>query len=237
MKIIFTLLYLTIAAGACYGSPKAMTKKDQEQSQQQTEEKKAQQDSPSKSTGPVGLGSIKIGMKMDEVTQLQEADGAYLAEPLSAYEYKYSTPKPGIDKFSAKIRIPNVPEPLESVLTFSGNQLTEIYVSFGASQHLYEKIKDQISDKYNKGIIKDNLKEKQCIYKNGANFKITNGSIIIMWRQALPSREVIETSLSEYKTDWCPSNLTHGSAGGVTTLGLSIKKLEKPIESKNDTLF
>lgn len=198
---------------------------------------KPYQEPPPKPTGPVGLGPIKVGMQMDEVTQLQEADGVYLAEPLSAYDNKYYTPKPGVDKYSAKIRIPNTSKPLESILTFSGNQLTELYVSFESSSNLYDKMNEQISDKYNKGLVKDGLKEEQCIYKNGANFKITTGVVTTTWMQSLSASEAIETRLAIIKFDMCPSNLRYGSVGGTESKTLTIRKVEKVVESKKDVLF
>lgn len=237
MKTIATLLSLILAIGICHGAPKTIVKKDQKKGQQQAEEKKSPQEPPPKPTGPVGLGPIKISMQMDAITQLQEADGVYLTEPLSAYENKYYTPKPGIDKYAAKIIIPNASKPLESVLTFSGNQLTEIYLNFENSPYLYDKVKDQIIEKYNQGTIKDERKEEQCIYKNGANFKITTGTIATTWRQELPAGEAIETRLSNFKFDMCPSNLRYGSVGGTELKSLTIRKLEKGIESKKEALF
>ena len=237
MKKIAALLSLFLVTRMCHGAPKTIAKKDQKQGQQQSEQQIMPQEPPPKPTGPVGLGPIKIGMQMDAVTQLQETDGVYLAEPLSAYENKYYTPKPGIEKYATKIKIPNASKPLESVLTFSANQLTEIYLNFENSPYLYDKVKDQIAEKYNQGAIKDERKEEQCIYKNGANFKITTGTVATTWRQALPSGEAIETRLSEFKFDMCPSNLRYGSVGGTELKSLTIRKVEQATDSKKDGLF
>jgi len=237
MKKIFALLSIILATSICHAASKAIAKNDQKQGQQQSEKQKKPQQPPPKPTGPVGLGPIKIGMKMDAITQLQETDGVYLAEPLSAYENKSYTPKPGIDKYTTEISIPNSPKPLASVLTFSANQLTEIFLNFESSPHLYEKVKDQITEKYNQGAIKDERKEEQCIFKNGANFKITAGTIATTWRQNLPSGETIETRLSEFKFDSCPSNLHYGSAGRIELKSLTIRKVEQATDSKKDGLF
>ena len=176
-------------------------------------------------------------MQMDAVTHLKETDGVYLAEPLSAYENKYYAPKPGIDKYTTKITIPNASNPLGAVLTFSASQLTEIYLNFENSPYLYGKVKEQLTEKYNHGAIKDERKEEQCIYKNGANFKITNGTIETTWRQALPSGEAIETRLSEFKFDVCPSNLRYGTVGVTELNSLTIRKIEQATDSKKDGLF
>ena len=96
---------------------------------------------------------------------------------------------------------------------------------------------NQIAEKYNQGAIKDERKEEQCIYKNGANFKITTGTVATTWRQALPSGEAIETRLSEFKFDMCPSNLRYGSVGGTELKSLTIRKVEQATDSKKDGLF
>lgn len=231
-KLVTFFSFLFLAIGICHGA----TKKDEKKGQQQAEEAKARQEALHKPTGPVGLGSIKIGMQMEEVIQLQESDGVYLTEPLTDYKTEFYIPKPGIYTYSAKIAIPAASKPLESVFTFSSNQLTEIYVNFKNSPYLYDKFKDQVTDKYGQGNIKDKRKEEQCIYKNGANFKLITGDISTIWVQSISVSETIETTLSEIKYDRCYSDLRY-KLPEVETKGLTIRKIDKGAELKKGGLF
>ena len=237
MKRIAFILPLILAASICHGAPKTVATKNQKQGQQQSEEKDSTQKSQIKSTGPVGLGAIKIGMPMDAIAQLQESDGVYLAEKLSPYESKHYTPKPGVEKYSTLVTIPNTSKAIDSVLTFSTDKLIEIYLNFDKSPDLYEKIKNQITEKYGQGAIKDDQREEQCIYKNGANFKIKTGTAVTTWRQFLKNGEAIETTLFDTTIAMCPSNLRHGSTGGVELKSLYIRKIEQSSETKKIELF
>ena len=225
MKFLIAILTLSMMTGVCNSAPKNNIDKSPNQTDQNAK------------TGPTGIGPLQIGMSKDDVIKLQESDGVYLTEPLSNYESKYYTPVAGIDRFSTKIILPNSSAPINISLSFSSNNLTEINFDFEDSPYLYEKLKDQIAEKYPQGIFKDGRKEEQCVYRNGANFKISSGSFGTTWTQVIGTNDSIETRAYIHKVDMCPSSLRYGSVGGVELKTLSIKKIEKTSESNTKSLF
>jgi len=225
MKFLIAILTLSIMTGVCNSAPKNNIDKIQNQTDQNAK------------TGPTGIGPLQIGMSKDDVINLQESDGVYLTAPLSNYESKYYKPVAGIDKFSTKIILPNSSTPVNFVLSFSLNKLTEIEVDFENSPYLYEKLKDQIAEKYTQGVFKDGRVEEQCVYRNGANFKINSGSFGTTWTQVIGTSDAIETRAYTHKVDMCPSSLRYGSVGGVELKTLTIKKIERTSESNTKSLF
>src|SRR3954466_8755056 len=79
--------------------------------------------------GPTGYGAIKLGMTKEEIEKLPSDGGISLAAPLTEYQYKYSKPQPGRDKYDALIASPASQSPLESVLSFEEGKLVELYIN------------------------------------------------------------------------------------------------------------
>ena len=193
---------------------------------------------PRSPTGPNGFGSIKIGMTKDAIEQLTEKDGVYLASPMTGYVYKYGSPVEGFDKFDAKIITPLSSERISIVLTFKADELVSLSISFEGIPGGYERSKAQITEKYGPGKEVNNRKEEQCIYKNGANFKVTNGSIISTWIDEISKDERIETRMNDWILNICPSNLRYSSVGESGVKSISIQKLQNSKEAdKAKSLF
>lgn len=193
---------------------------------------------PRVATGPNSFGPLKLGMSKDAVEALSEKDGVFLSAPMSAYVYKYSTPTEGLDKFDAKFNSPVSNQPLEVVLSFRDDVLQTIYISFKDSNVAFEKVKSQLTEKYGLGKQENSRKEEQCIYKNGANFKITTGDISQVWVDAPSPSEQVQTKISDYLFSSCPSNLRYGSVSEINLRSLTIdRKTVVPEAQKPVNLF
>ena len=180
--------------------------------------------------GPVGIGKLEIGASRSAVEALTPSDGVHLNSPLKAYEYKHSSPTPGEDKFNTTIVSPLSAEPLDAVLTFVGDQLQSIYVDLGDSTRIVDSVKELIAGKYGEPKVDNTMKEEQCIYKGGQNFKVSSGTIRYSWKQERPKAEAVAASVSDTVIDICPSNLRY-AMGAIKSksLNIGIAKPEKPV--------
>lgn len=190
-----------------------------------------------KATGPSGFGAITLGMTKAEVEALQATDGVFSISKMIPYVRKTVQPEEGVGKFDASIVTPLSTTPLKTVLTFSEGKLTELYMEIDEPSNLLDRMKAQITEKYGVGKVKDEREEEQCIYKNGANFKITTGLIGIEWEQTLSAGERVLTRLSDYKIDGCPSNLSYTNIGAISSRGLTIRKINNKTNPSSKNLF
>lgn len=188
-------------------------------------------------TGPTGFGSLKIGMSKEALEKLTENDGVYLQSPMTSYIYKNSTPIEGVDKFDAKIITPLSLQSVSTVLTFQNDELTSFYMNFEGVPTGYEKSLRQITEKYGPGKETNDRKEEQCIYKNGANFKITTGAISSTWIEEVSSSERIQTRLSDWVFSLCPSNLRYGGVSETGIKSMSMQRLKPTAETEKKNLF
>lgn len=180
--------------------------------------------------GPVGIGKLEVGVSRSAVEGLSPSDGVYLASPLEPYEYKHSTPVSGEDKFNAKIVSPLSDQPQEAVLTFVAGQLQSINIDLGDSNRIVDGVKSLITSKYGEPKVDNSMKEEQCVYKGGQNFKVSSGAIRYEWKQDRPNAEAVTASLSDVVMDMCPSNLRYAiGAIKVKSLTIGIAKPEKPV--------
>ncbi|MGE0358432.1 MAG: hypothetical protein AB7P08_16120 [Burkholderiales bacterium] len=184
--------------------------------------------------GPTGYGPLKLGIAKEAVEALQAADGVFLSSPMKPYVYRAGTPKPGEDKFDAMVMTPIAPTALESTLTFKGGVLTGFSFTF-ADEGQFARAKSQLVEKFGAGTVDDKMKEEQCIYKGGANFKKKSGSHTTIWSQQSGS-DVIDTKLWQFTIDHCPGNLRYATpAAHIWMLMINTKdqEAEKARRSKN----
>lgn len=177
--------------------------------------------------GPVGIGKLEIGMSQEAVQSLKPEDGAYLSTPMTPYVSKYSAPKSGEDKFDAQLTSPLSDTPLKAVLTFSAGALKSLYISFGESSAIHDRAKELITSKYGEAAIDNSMKEEQCVYKNGSNFKISSGTIKHKWVQERPGQESVTADLSDIVINSCPADLRYAS-GAIKLKSMSIGVTEAP---------
>lgn len=193
------------------------------------------------SAGPSGLGSLKIGMTKEAIEALQASDGAYLSEPMVKYVpqhhpliAKYRPPIPeGVDQYKVSIVSPLSDLPLKSELTLDHGKLSHLNVIIEESSDplLFDKIKKQVAEKYGTGTQEDTRKEEQCIYKNGANFKVMSGQITTRWIEKLSPTQTIHTSLIETLIESCPTSLRYGR-DQIKSKNLSIRLVDSEAEAK-----
>lgn len=180
--------------------------------------------------GPICVGKLEIGASRSVVEALVPGDGVYLSSPLEPYEYKHSSPVSGEDKFNTKIVSPLSDQPLEAVLTFAGGQLQSMNIDLGDSGRMVDSVKALITSKYGEPKVDNSMKEEQCLYKGGQNFKISSGAIRYLWTQDRKNAEPVTASVSDVVLDICPSNLRY-AIGPIKSksLNIGIAKPEKPV--------
>jgi hypothetical protein len=192
---------------------------------------------PAYGKGPTGFGGLKLGMTREEIEALADPEPVRPAGPLTPYQYKYTTPKAGEDKFEVPLSTPLGSSPIEAVLTFEGGRLTNLFLKLNASSSMLEQLSKQIAEKYGPGVTEDTRKEEQCIYKNGANFKLTSGVVKTKWIEDTSPNERIESILSDVSIESCPSNLRYGGIGPVKIRSLTIQRTSPTAEAKPKNLF
>lgn len=186
--------------------------------------------------GPTGFGSIKIGMSKEAVEGLSQSEGVRLQAPLVPFEYRREqTPVPGVDKFTGLIISPMSENPLKTEFNFRDGFLLSFNVSL-EREAILTKLRKQISEKYGDPRTVDDMKEEQCVYRNGSNFKIKSGIVSNHWEEGSGSSRV-ETVLSTFVFDICPSSLRYGSVGGTTFHSLRIGSSAAQEKKKEENLF
>lgn len=172
--------------------------------------------------GPTGIGDLKIGQSMTQIEALPTGGAVYLNAPMTPYVYKESKPTPGEDRFDTALKTPWSDEPMKAVLTFKEGALTRINVTLPDSTSTSDTIREQIASKYGEPTVEDKTKEEQCLYKNGANFKLKSGFVTYSWLETPPTGTPIEATILQGALDFCPVNLRYGSTGGVKINTLTI---------------
>lgn len=231
MKKLGLIIVAMAVSGICYAEGKPSGKAVQLTSKTQAKTVQATVAPERTPTGPNGFGAIKIGMTKEAIESLSEQDGIYLVEGMKPFEYKYVSPKPGEDMFVAQVVSPISSSPLKATFTFIEGELTVIVVNLGSDQSLYDKVEAQISEKYGKGREINGRKDEMCIYRNGSNFKLPNGDIRTKWVDSISASIDIETETLDLLINSCPSDLRHGTTGGVNMKSLSIKRIVKSAAS------
>jgi hypothetical protein len=235
MKKQLILVISLVVANVSFAQGNPTSKKEHRQKQEQIKEQSAI--SIPKAKGPTSFGAVKIGMAKEAIEALQVSDGVYLAAPMTTYASKYDTPREGSGMFNASLSTPLSSKPMRAVLGFKADRLTYLHFDFSESITDFQRVAAQISEKYGPGIIDDNRKEEQCIYKNGANFKITSGKVLSTWSENISNSERIETQISDVSIEICPSNLRNESVGGIQMRTITIQKLTNTSNEKPKNLF
>jgi hypothetical protein len=199
------MLMLTACAMGVSAQVKPTSKKEKATKAVPVEAAKPAPVVEAKPTGPVGYGPIKFDMSKEELEALPAGDGVYLAAQLTVQNTKNFKPEEGSIWYDGQLKIPLSPSPLKSTFVFKNGKLT--YFSMELHEITWEFMQKQIAEKYGAGEVKDDQKEEQCIYKNGSNFKLVNGTKSVTWRQVTSPTEQITTSATDMQFAMCPSSL------------------------------
>ncbi len=234
MNKTFSLFVLCFTVGICTAQVQPDSKSFSNSNQNQTKEVTPTLTPPSSRTptGPNGFGPIKIGMSREAIVQLTEKDGVYLSSPMTTFIYRHGGQVEGVDQFDAKITTPLSSQPFSVILAFKGDELISLNISFERVSSVYDRTKAQIAEKFGPGKENNNRKDEQCIYRNGANFKVTSGSIISTWVDEVSVDSRIETRMSDWISNMCPSSLRSISVGEVGVKSISIRKIQNSKEAE-----
>lgn len=203
--LLMLMLVLTTSAVQVSAQVKPTAKKEKPGKLKAVEAVKPVPVEVAKPTGPVGFGPIKFELSKEELEALPAGDNVYLAAPLTVKEMKSFKPEEGTIWYDGQLKIPQSPSPVKSTFVFKNGKMT--YFSVDLHEITWEYMQKQIADKYGAGEVKDDQKEEQCIYKNGSNFKLVNGTKSVTWHQVTSSTEQITTSASDTQFAMCPSSL------------------------------
>lgn len=212
-----TLLFPVVAVGQGKPAPKV-----EQVAKQATGKTKP---APDKGAGPVGYGPLKIGMTKVALEAMQESDGVYLKNYLSPYEDSDAKLKEGEEKFKGVLVTNLGASPIPTTFTFEKGQLTTLDMEL--DEFTYRRVKAQITEKYCSGKVEEHRQEEQCVYRNGANFKVNSWFVFTKWNQKMDAAQEIATSLGEVVVDMCPTNLRYGTVGATKMWSLRIG--QKPI--------
>lgn len=151
---------------------------------------------------------------------------------MTPFKHENYTPILGEDKFDTLLVSPINSKPLKTVLTFSGNSLKSMYITFEDSSRILDEVKGLITSKYGEPKVKNSMKEEQCLYKNGSNFKLTSGTIQYAWTQERTAAEKVDATLSDIVIDICPFDLRYATQAiklRSLTIGVSLPKPEEKL--------
>ncbi|HDR9184579.1 TPA: hypothetical protein QDB06_005207 [Burkholderia vietnamiensis] len=210
---------MAIAAALAISNVHAQTQSKNKKAHQPTNITKA---APSATpTGPSGFGAIKIGMTRESLERLKAADGVYLVGPLVPHESSAPNRDKNESLYTAMIATPFDREPREASFTFSAGALTGFSIKLDDAA--FAQAKSQLADKYGAGKPDNDQHEEQCVYGNGAAFKVTWGTVATVWNQRISDTERISSSASELTLDACPPRLDMPHIGAMISNYLSIR--------------
>jgi len=183
-------------------------------------------------TAPVAFGPIKLGMSKASIEALTSQDGFYLNAPMTPFEYSEKIkPEPGKDLFNGLLASPYSSEPMKATFKFKDDALVHIGFDLENRESLFNELKAMVVKKYGQPIIKGEMKEEQCLYKNGANFKIKDGIVTYIWTKEIENSidEEISTTFTDLAMAMCPHSLNSSIFDvKIKTFGLGITKKATP---------
>lgn len=149
-------------------------------------------------------------MSKSSLEALSAQDSYYLKAPLVDYKYAEEKDKvEGVNKFQGSTFHPFNKEPIESSFTFKNDVLTGMSFDFKKDEALFNQLKTMVEKKYGKPMVKSDLKDEQCIYKNGANFSVKSGAETFKWAEKVTNEagEEVVTDFTNFVFASCPSRL------------------------------
>lgn len=173
-------------------------------------------------TGPTGILKLKIGMTKEEVDALTSTDDIFLSEQL--------VENTKLNKFGkwydGKLKFPLSDDPVKTTMVFD-NEGSLSYFSLELSEKILEGIEKQLVEKYGAAKVEEKNKEEQCIYKNGANFKLQNKDLKMIWTTSWKDSFEVKTSINFLVEHYsCPENLSSIMLSPIKINSLSFTRKE-----------
>ncbi|WP_144154499.1 hypothetical protein [Paraburkholderia sp. BCC1885] len=169
-------------------------------------------------TGPTGIGALKLGIDQDTLEALKSADGIYLLEPLTIDVQRTEAEQNAL-LYKARIMTPLSTDSAPARFTFTSGRLAGFTVDLDENQ--FQQAMSQLQEKYGHGSVTDDRKDEQCIYHNGASFKVNSGAVSRRWIQRITDTEHISATIVEFTVDICPPSLLGPRIGPQTSRFIS----------------
>lgn len=149
--------------------------------------------STEKKTGPVGIGSLKLGMSKPEVEALKDGD-AHVVSRLHRLFNKKSESIPGVDRYVSKLVLPISSEPVSLSLTFKDDLLIGISVFSRAQNSVITDFSNEVLANYGEGVASDSTHLNPCGALNGESISAKSGDISKVWTQKSAGNSTIQTT-------------------------------------------
>jgi hypothetical protein len=136
------------------------------------------------------------------------------------------------------LKSPLAIEPVKTTMVFDADGALT-YFSVDLSEAVLEGVEKQLVNKYGAAKVEEKSDEEQCIYKNGANFKLPNKERKATWTTPYKESAQVETTISLLVKSFCPDNLRYASIGPIklTHLSFSRKDPKPAAEPPKKDLF
>ncbi len=183
--------------------------------------------------GPSSLLNVKPDISKENFENLKGE--ITVVTPLTDFEHSSPSEKETLKStmYRTKVLTPFSESELKAIVSFDKASGGLSYFSIDLDEQMYDTVGKQIRAKYGKPAKSNNtIKEEQCLYKNGANFKKSSGMVSSTWTSPTKGRELIELTASKVVIDPCPSRLD-SSGFGFTSYTLSISKDMPAAPKKN----
>jgi len=232
LKIFFILIIAILVSDNSFAQSMPRTKSPRPASEPSVAVPIVAQAAPAP-TGPFGIGPLKMGMTREAVEALGPTDGVWLAQPLIQETPTVNLPENEY-QFKAQLTTPLDPNINDGTFFFIDDKLTALTVNL--TPQAFERVRAEITQKYGPGIPKTDNTEEQCVYHNGANFKVTSGTVSNKWSLVVSPVDTIQTSLMQYTINRCPYSLQDNETTEFISRWISFSDLRK-VDAKPSNLF
>ncbi len=182
---------------------------------------------------PAGIGGLNVGMTREEI-EAQRGGDISLTAPLTLA--KYGSPKePNEIWYDSRLQSPLTEKPADVLLVFKSNVLT--YMSVTLDGTALSEAERQLTAKYGLPKVDENKSEEQCLYKNGANFKLPKYRREATWNGNAEVGFAVQTKLRDIDEGMCPTNLRYDTSTSFKLKSLSFSKVEPKEDAPKKPVF
>lgn len=185
--------------------------------------------------GPVGFGEIKIGMTKAAVEALPESEAIRLTAELVPLVIPGAALGEGETLWSGQVSTP-YGTALPVRLTFRGQQLTNINLSFNDLPSVFSQVLQQITTRYGPPLLEDARKDERCRRPHADGSKIMSGNIFRRWIQdAVQGGEPVQvrTLLVYVEGNRCPSGPLDKDTAVIKMRFLNIGEFHQAAKPRN----
>jgi len=170
--------------------------------------------------GPMGVGSLQIGMTKAEVEALTEG-AVRLAAPLAPDADGTKLPD-GMERFDMSLQTPWSETPLDGGVTFTNGAASEVFINLDESEARMKRIGQQISEKFGAGDYDDSRRKEYCRTYGGGSEEVLSGFVTHSWVKIAGGSE-ITTRLTSMTMDSCLKRERGDGASYFVSMSVSVK--------------